>query len=321
MPADAASKLERLLTALCTCSLESLREPARSAAATLCKKLEDQLELPPVPNSSLSIATELKGNLLTRPVANNLDGVATAILAETAGVEPANETGAGMSAGLPMNHLQGGHGTEFHDERATPLAHAQCFWMGVLLPDSRRLVDVTAIPGSLHSCCADQRPGANLASRALWQWSACQEHSLTAQLEMGVRVLDLALCYELDAEQQHLERSPPRATYNFRHLSDRKLAAAKAAAPESLRPSLESAPPRGELWVSNSLASSYTLHAALAEVVTFLHAHPTEFVILSFGRDPELDRSWCAPPCQRCALRSPFPTSIRGSPARRLPAP
>jgi hypothetical protein len=163
MHLQAASRLEGLLTALCTCSLEPLRDPARHKAASLCRKLKEQLEPPSGPSSSIPIATERNGKALTRPLTHSLDAAAAATSAEPAGVEGANGFAAGMSTRLPMDAGKKGPGTQSNGERATPLAQAQCSWMGVLLPDSRRLVDVTAIPGSLHSCCAHQRPGANLA--------------------------------------------------------------------------------------------------------------------------------------------------------------
>jgi len=111
---------------------------------------------------------------------------------------------------------------------------------------------------------------------------------------MGIRALDLSLSYEAPPNQDNISPPKPRALNYRRAGAPAKPSPGRGpAASGPARPRLDSLPPPGEIWVSNhKLRSRYTLRAALAEVAAFLHEHPSEFVMISFGRDPELDASW-----------------------------
>jgi len=223
-PKNKPNKLEQLLQALCTCSLEPLREPARDAAATLCKSVDDLLDPPPLPRAVRTVARKAEaGRALPQPVARKAD-VPPPPVAEPP--DPADHHAAAYSpypvsllARAQQTWTEARHAAEHLGDsilRPVPLktvapagadsappapdavpqtpptraasansptvdasepllVRAQRAWMGALLPDARRLIDVAALPGSLNSCCFEQHAGESFAARAAWRWAACQD--------------------------------------------------------------------------------------------------------------------------------------------------
>lgn len=269
-----------MLTALCTCSLQPLRHG--EATAALAQQVDEQF------SRVFSSTERCDGTPLRREA--RLSGRPDAEVYTQEGFEsPSSSQVNRCSERWAADSVYGPD----NPNAPVALSDAHSTWMALLLPDMRRLVDVIALPGSMHSCCSHQRQDANIASRALWPWSASQNDSLAAQLEMGVRALDFSLCYEQDPEHHRCTKSSESHHYNYRRIPRVESKGGKGAAAERKQPRLESAPPPGEIWVSNKLESNYTLRRALAEIVAFLHNNPTEFVVLSFGRDPDRDSTWC----------------------------
>jgi len=118
------------------------------------------------------------------------------------------------------------------------------------IPDEVPLHSIPVIPGTHNSATA--RPLNRITSALPWMWAKCQDKTISEQLMLGVRSLDLrVVCQGNELPQPNHETDASSVV----------------------------------LRISHAWHADETMRSVVDAVLKFLDRHPTEFVIIRFKRD------------------------------------